>query len=938
MGAKTGISILLLSLFLVGAVGAVGVPDTITVTTNKLWTIANNGDQSKITIIVTNTTPGYAGAVPGATVNLAVDPVYGFMTPATVITDPSGIAVSTFQTWNRSGTAQITATSPDTMVSGSVFQNIDHDTLVPVFSPKAGTVGEVISFNVLIADQWGNPIDTRRGEENTVSLTVSCPMPNDCEFAGYGHSYSAHPDADGNLSVPLRLGTKTGYTAVVMSPVQDLGQKETFIDTVGSGMVLLSEISPGIVPPYSVPTVPVGKSFSFAYTLTDTYGNPVANKQIEIVTSEGEVQSTATNAMGITPLQTYSRSSLGTVTITGTVVNTNMTNVMTVAFTTSEPKEMMLSVTPQIMGSREYDPASQADVVVRVFDDFGNPLSGQEIAFNLTYTPGANWNVNPTLASYSGTTDAEGKLKTVFIPGGFNTTKNSDGTCLLTATWKSKPSYSPKTATVAWTNYPYLNIYATATPETVKVNETFDVTIKVAVNGKKGLYKPLTIMLDQDCSASMKNPSDLKGQSRLDAAAYAATFLIDAMDVNNTQMGLESYGYDQTPYTPLPILSGQSQLDLVKYNYAHLKGLTSSKGMEDSIWRSFYNITATAHERDVKVFIMLSDGGSQLDNQGVLPSLISYAKTNDIVVFPITYLSGGGSGTAAVQMSLLANETGGMYYEGDSAADLIWIFEDITDRIQILADTNTTMMVSFKTVMVNSTTMPGIEVYEYVPVGPFTDMQATPNNNLRTSIIWPNSSQTVLDQSAQWPELQFNVGAIQVGQNWSTTFRLKAKQPGSYNVFGPGSKVIFDGGSSSATLPDLPINVLPDLTNGGMLTGSLAVWDLRNTTAPSSYDQFSDFIPLQWNTKYESKTSSNVVKEYAYYRINGGSWKQFDFRTVSVGESTQTATLDVRSLPSGTYDIKIEAYPNAKDSNDATSNILTVTVGRQSASPYLNLT
>ena len=65
MRAKAGILIIIGLMFLVGTVTAVGIPDTLTVTTDKAWIIANNVDQSTITVKVTNTTSPYNGNVQG---------------------------------------------------------------------------------------------------------------------------------------------------------------------------------------------------------------------------------------------------------------------------------------------------------------------------------------------------------------------------------------------------------------------------------------------------------------------------------------------------------------------------------------------------------------------------------------------------------------------------------------------------------------------------------------------------------------------------------------------------------------------------------------------------------------------------------------------------------------------------------------------------------
>ena len=56
MRANAGFLLIIGLLFLIGTVSAVGIPDTLTVTTDKAWIIANNVDQSTITVKVTNTT------------------------------------------------------------------------------------------------------------------------------------------------------------------------------------------------------------------------------------------------------------------------------------------------------------------------------------------------------------------------------------------------------------------------------------------------------------------------------------------------------------------------------------------------------------------------------------------------------------------------------------------------------------------------------------------------------------------------------------------------------------------------------------------------------------------------------------------------------------------------------------------------------------------
>ena len=48
-------------------------------------------------------------------------------------------------------------------------------------------------------------------------------------------------------------------------------------------------------------------------------------------------------------------------------------------------------------------------------------------------------------------------------------------------------------------------------------------------------------------------------------------------------------------------------------------------------------------------------------------------------------------------------------------------------------------------------------------------VMSAPSTTIRSqctySIIWPNNTQSIIDQSNQFPNLQFNVGKVALGQN-----------------------------------------------------------------------------------------------------------------------------------------------------------------------------
>ena len=578
------------------------------------------------------------------------------------------------------------------------------------------------------------------------------------------------------------------------------------------------------------------------------------------------------------------------------------------------------------MASLDYDPTSQVDVAVKVIDNFGNPAAvGQNISFTLAYTPGTGWNSSPYLTSYHGVTDSQGYVKTVFIPGSFNLTENMDGSCILTANWISNPSYPPQTVTFTWMNYPYVSVYTSVSNTTPALNDTIDVTIKLVGNGKLK-YRPITLMLDQDASSSMKNAAET-GNAREKEASNAAMVFINLMDKTNTQMGLETFGKNDGTDASIYHMPIPSDFNSVITNLASLRGSGPSTEMYDSIITSLNNIIAAtstpAHKDDVKALILLSDGGSNIPDDK-MTTLINTAKANGIYIFTISYLNGGNDNSQAyTQMEYLANQTVGKHYTSENAAGLIPIYQDIAKQIQILAGSDTKMSVSFQNILVNNTFMAGTDVYDYVPVGPFSPLQTSSNG--RTSIIWTNGSQTVKDQSSEWPNLKFDVGSIEIGQTWSTTFSLRIKQLGLIKVFGDGSTISTNGGIGNLVLPPVFMNV-QNPVHPGIQTGTLNVRNLQNGV-------FTDIIPLQWNTNYQSTISTNTVTEEISYNINGGPWNRFEVKSAPVGDSTQTTTLDIRNLnlqPDDTLNIKVHA--TAGDVYPVDSSTLSITI--RSNSPY----
>jgi|GEM_PF-2449053 hypothetical protein len=975
MRATAKIFLIICLLFLVGTVGAVGIPDTLTVTTSISPIVANNVDQSEITIALSNTSsnPADAGPVTDVWVRLTVDPSFGALDPETVKTDEFGKAISTFTAKKLSGAPQITATTDDPAispaVSGSVTQNIDPRVLSATYSPKTGTVGVEYPFMLSIRDQSGVPMSETDGD-TTVSLSVSCPMPNDCEFVtadskSIGHLYSAKP-LNGDLEVVLKLGTRTGLTTIVMSPVQDLRQQVFTIDTKAATPPILT---PNIIadPPTAsesdYPTVPVGSGvFYISYRLADQFGNPVAYQPILIETSEGEQVTALTNTLGRTALYTYGPHGIaGNVVLTATVIDSipSITNQTTIVFANIAPR-MSLTVDPLSMGSHDYDEFAVAYVTVRVGDDFGNPITApQDITLTLhSCSEGENWTGDPYLDTYGGQT-TDGVFTTVFHPGSIEPLTYWQETCELTANWDSNPSSSPQTVTLTWSNRPYIDIAVRVEPvdsPAIVQDGMMDVEICVTANGKAG-EGPLTIVIDQDSTQNLGRKNLDGTATMMEDAVFASKTFIDKLRPDKTQLGMETFGKEQDPV--VGHLDIPTEFAVVKAELDKLEPLGPGTLYPTSLLDSISKIReatkpGSGHEDDVKVIVFLSDGGSILQDPefNTIVALANGDGTEEqkIRIMTVCYTNNVNEPSGAVQMRALSAATGGTAYIARNAAELAVKFDDLFRLLMDLCGASSTMTVDFSDIEVTpGNYMPGSTVYEYIPYGIAAtllndDIIADPDllySDARTRIIRPDGTQYYQNQASQWPDLSFAIGKIPLGKSWCTKFRLQVKQSGCYNAFGDGSVINLGVGNPAQPLPDLPICVSENVPSVGPKNGVLDVWDLKNVTPPLG-SCYTDFISLQWNTKYNSSISTYFATETLSYSTDGGdTWKQVDAEIVPTKDPSSeprllNAMLDVRNLPSGSYDFKVYAY--AEDAEDDTEPLDNICVDHGNGLKHINLT
>jgi len=959
MRAKSGMVIIIICLFLVGTVEAVGIPDTITVTTDKQWIVANNVDQSIITVTVMNTTPGADyGGTPGVVVNLAVDSVYGTLNPTTVTTDSSGIAISTFKVKTKSGAAQITASTTSPALSGSFIQNIDHDTpyIVTFNHPLKEEVASEIPFALSITDRHGNRIDSKKEVAlglplHMISLHVHGPAPDDCNFVGYGHDISPALDANGNVSVNVKLTSKKGINYVSMDLFGSISDKIESIETVATGIpsFMTGSISDGGV----LPANGVDR-FTINYFLYDVYGNPVQNRSIWVstnLTDELIPKLYTTNSLGQVQMTYGPKINLLTANITAIAAdNSSVKKNLVASFVSSNvPSNLLLVVTPQTMASRDCDSSTtrEAKVVAILTDDWGNPVTtGEDITFTISgistapndAIPGPSFESGSEIHTKTIPIDNNGNAILTFYPGSFiqegqpGYVDGATGLCTVSATAPSS-GITALPVIVEWKNFAYLSVTVNATPRTVLVNETIDVTIRITGDGHKMVQNPITVVLDMDTTSNMnavasgdKTNVGGNGLKRFPNSKIAAKYFVGSLNASD-QIGLVTYGeYSNNVYWQL-ITNASYNHDLVN---SSIDSLIESGGLDISIRESVHEavtrITSNPLRPANEVGAIITIGDSSYKAVDFAPMVQETWTDNGIRIYSILYVSSENNcdGNYAQDMAALTTAAHGQFYCNASLGDVMASFDKIRKNLTEIAGVNTSMNLDFEHVTVNSDpTWSGADVFDYVVVD---DGMTSPDS--RTTILWPNNTRSFENQTDDWNDdlrLNFTIGTIKIKQSWETTFRLKVKQEGEIDLFGPGSTISYNDMPGSLHLPTTIITVNNGSIPVGLHGGTLDVSNLAQS------GPVTNFLPLRWNLEY---TGSSNATETMWYSRDNGPWIQFDTHTgiapntLSVPVYTHTAMLDVRKLSYGTYRIKVHAIaPDSPDDEDIIGGIVISNAG-----------
>lgn len=288
-------------------------------------------------------------------------------------------------------------------------------------------------------------------------------------------------------------------------------------------------------------------------------------------------------------------------------------------------------------------------------------------------------------------------------------------------------------------------------------------------------------------------------------------------------------------------------------------------------------------------------------------NMSNYARNNNIRIYSIGFadeITAGGK----LALRTLAESTGGQYFDGN-AANIDEIYTIIAGKLQEEAGVNTTMRMGYDQLEVNYEIITINETYRVFEYIPETAVDSYFQNMSRPDHDPPYPYST--DQSAEFNTnhtLNFNVGTIKLGQTWEAIYKLKVITDGTINIFGPNSKVYFNGtqGQQDLLLPKTYITGVKNMTSQGVNASTLEI-----SVGDSSE---SETNIVTWPIFHEY-TGVNEVKEDYYISIDGGqTWILVASKILSPEEANKPGFFSVNrnQFPPGS-NIVFRVVANALD-------------------------
>jgi Mg-chelatase subunit ChlD len=217
--------------------------------------------------------------------------------------------------------------------------------------------------------------------------------------------------------------------------------------------------------------------------------------------------------------------------------------VSTIEFVHTDPVMWELTARQQTLASRDVKEDITADIMAKVMDALGNPVEGETVTFAIVNPTNTTLLTTPSeLVDSMAITDIDGFARILFRPGafprwgetGYNDT--ATGTATVRATWNGRT----KDIVITFRNYPYLRVEAEVSPETIRVNETVNVTVRLIGDGWALRPKPIDVLLVTDRSGSMLEDNPDRMVPVKDASKAFAQEM--ALSQSQDHVGLVSFG------------------------------------------------------------------------------------------------------------------------------------------------------------------------------------------------------------------------------------------------------------------------------------------------------------------------------------------------------------------------------------------------------------
>jgi Mg-chelatase subunit ChlD len=253
--------------------------------------------------------------------------------------------------------------------------------------------------------------------------------------------------------------------------------------------------------------------------------------------------------------------------------------------------------------------------MAKVMDALGNPVENETVVFTIGST-----STNPSLPSplnltpvflinnlttLSATTNENGFATVQYRPGSFvtagpNYNQTATGTTAVQAAWNGRM----KTINITFKNYPYLRVETEVSPQTLVVNDTADVTIRLIGDGWALQQKPIDVMLVIDRSGSMGRNYVAPGVSRMRAAKNAANIFVDEMDPGTDRIGLVSYSYENSVTLNAALGTSYSTV------HSRINNLNADGGtaMREGFRKAIEHMAANPNSNAVRAVILMTDG------------------------------------------------------------------------------------------------------------------------------------------------------------------------------------------------------------------------------------------------------------------------------------------------------------------------------------------